>query len=233
MGVHREIEEIREGILLPDLPDLPVGVAINDHRAAACRSHAKLQPWRQARAYSSGSGMSSRFGPPSRSSRRRSSGRGFGAAGDDRVEQVDAAGLEARLAGAREVASGALGIGGRRAGPRRSAGPARCRPSRRCRRSTTPRCAAAARRPAAGPRRRPAARTAASRRGACRRCARSRSSAPKNDDPHRHVREVAVAERRRRDRASGRASGRSPSARTSRSIAGTARLSSGTHSSLS
>ena len=170
-------------------------------------------------------------GPPSRNSRRRSSGRGSAAVAVDWSSRLTQPGLEASVAGPREVRRAPDRRRRRRAVLRCSGGRARCTPTRRCRRSTTLRCAAAGRTPAGGRRRTPAARTAASRRDACRRCVRSPSSARRTRSTPPCARGCGA---RAADRApADRTSGRSPRPATRRSIDGTSRLRSGTHSSLS
>ena len=119
-------------------------------------------------------------GPPSRSSSRRSSARGLAAAGVVGIEQVDAPGLEPRLARAREIAERALGVGGNQAAfdvvaSQLVAGPAGVVGAVRRLDAQQPLAGADG-----GPRRRPAPRTAASRRGACRRWRPIAVIAPKN-----------------------------------------------------
>ena len=130
--------------------------------------------------YSSGSGISSRFGPPSRSSNRRSSGRGLARLGVDASSMLTQPGLEASFAGAREVGERAIGIRVDDAAldvmaAQLVAGPAGVVAAVRGFDAQQ-----ALRTPAAGSRRTPAPRTAASRRDACRRPRRSSSSTPKN-----------------------------------------------------
>ena len=125
--------------------------------------------------YNSGSGMSTRLGPPSRTSNRRSSARGFARSGwRDRAGSRSRPGTAPRTR-ARNTRTHDRDPRARDA-LRRSAAPARCRPSRRCRYSTTSRSSAAAGTRWAGSRHRPVPRTAANRRGACRRWRRTPSS---------------------------------------------------------
>ena len=173
-----------------------------------------------------------RFGPPSRSSSRRSSARGSACAERRRIEQVDAAGLKAQLARAREIAERALGVGGDESCLRRSAGRARCTPSPRCRAQYVgfdlSRRVAGVRAVGA---RSLLPRTAAHRRGAGHRWRRARSwrqRTPSRPPCARGCRGRAAHPGRAGAELAAR-----PMARTRRSMQGTLRFSSGTHISLS